>query len=48
MQILNWTTNNNNVPFEITKKANNNNVTDNRNDGFGERWFENWKFIIFK
>ena len=34
MQILNWTTNNNNAPFEIAKKANSNNVTDKRNDGF--------------
>ena len=47
MWILNWTTNNNNAPFDIAKKANSNNVTDNRNDGFGERWFEKLKVYNF-
>ena len=46
MQSFNWTTNNNNAPFEIAKKADSNNVTDNRNDGFGERWFEIYKLWI--
>ena len=40
MWISDRTTNNNNAPFEIAKKANSNDVTDNRNDGFGERWFK--------
>ena len=34
MQILDRTTNNNNAPFEIAKKANSNNMLDNKNDGF--------------
>ena len=46
MQILNRTTNNNNGPFEIAKKANSNNMVDNKNAGFGERWFEIYKLWI--
>ena len=45
MQILNWTTNNNNAWFEIAKKAESNNMTDKRNDGFGKRWFENYIYL---
>ena len=30
MRILDWTTNNNNAPFEIAKKANRNNVIDSK------------------